>query len=339
MDRELLLEIKNLCTFFLAEDQYVSAVRNLDLSLYRGEILGLVGESGCGKSVTSKSILRLYNGQRHVQYDGDILFENQNILSLSEKEMRELRKKEISMIFQDPSNSLNPLLTVEKQLVESIMLSGELDKGSAIRSAEELLEKCGIVYPKERLKAYPHELSGGMQQRVMIAMAIAKKPKLLIADEPTTALDVTIQAQILEIFKSLNQEEEMAILFITHDLAVVKDLCHRVAVMYMGEIVEIADKEALFRYPMHPYTDGLINCIPELEGDRKHILPTISGTVQSLYDVPIGCSFAARCEKAEDICYKRNPKVVERRENHFVKCHFPYNQKERECEERDFEKH
>jgi oligopeptide/dipeptide ABC transporter ATP-binding protein len=288
-----LLEVRGLRTSFHTRDGVVRAVDGIDFHVDRGEIMGLVGESGCGKSVTSLSIMGLVAKPGRVE-NGEILFDGQDLLKLSSEQMRKMRGDRLSMIFQQPTSSLNPVWDVGTQLSEVLRLHRNMKKAPAWQRAGELLRMVGIPDPDRRLKAYPHEMSGGMAQRVMIAMALALEPELLIADEPTTALDVTIQAQILDLMRTLRDETGTAIILITHDLGVVAEMCDRVAVMYAGEIVEQTDVGSLFRDPLHPYTRGLIGSIPVV-GDVRDELAVIPGTVPNLVDLPKGCRFAPRC--------------------------------------------
>jgi oligopeptide/dipeptide ABC transporter ATP-binding protein len=291
---ERLLEVRDLVTSFYTRDGVVRAVSGISFHVDRGEILGLVGESGCGKSVTSLSIMRLVAKPGRIE-QGTITFEGRNLLTLSGEEMRKIRGERVAMIFQQPTSSLNPVWDVGRQLGEVLEIHRNMSRNAARSRALDLLKVVGIPDPERRLKAYPHELSGGMAQRVMIAMALACEPDLLIADEPTTALDVTIQAQILDLMRNLREETGTAIILITHDLGVVAEMCDRVAVMYAGEIVEQADVVPLFRDPKHPYTRGLIASIP-LPGEIRDELAVIPGNVPNLIDLPPGCRFAPRCE-------------------------------------------
>lgn len=315
-----LLDIKDLKTHFYTERGKVTALRGIDFTVNKGEIVGLVGESGCGKSVTSQSILRLFDEKNSVEYEGEINFEEKNILKFSLKNMESLRGNEISMVFQDPLSSLNPVYTIGKQIREALILHQKISKKEANEKAIELLKLTGIPAPERRIKEYPHQLSGGMRQRVMIAIALACNPKLLIADEPTTALDVTIQSQILDLLVELNKKLDMAILLITHDLGVVAEVCEKVVVMYLGQIVEETDVKSLFDNPKHPYTKGLLKAIPRLTGDRGTELNVIPGTVPSLNQVPNGCGFAPRCLQATDICHRENPQLKEIYTGHKVRC-------------------
>ncbi|RCW76858.1 ABC transporter ATP-binding protein [Saliterribacillus persicus] len=315
-----LLEVKNLRTHFHTERGRVTAVDDVSFSIAPGEIVGVVGESGCGKSVTSQSIMRLFDEKRLVEYEGDILFNNESILHMPQKRMQKIRGNDMSMIFQDPISSLNPVYTVGDQIAETIRLHQKVTKKQAHQKAVEMLRLTGIPAPEKRVNEFPHQLSGGMQQRVMIAMALSCQPSLLIADEPTTALDVTIQAQILDLIRDLNKDMGMAVMFITHDLGVVSELCSKVIVMYLGEIVEITDTESLFTNPLHPYTKGLIQSIPQLDGDRKDSLPVIEGTVPSLDQVPNACRFSTRCPFADELCKQEHPVLEHDRDEKHVRC-------------------
>ena len=317
-----ILELKNLKTHFQTEAGVAKAVDGVDFSVYPGEMLGVVGESGSGKSVTALSILRLIPHPPGFFADGEIIYKGKNLLSLSYEEMRQYRGKEISMIFQEPMTSLNPIFTIKTQVEETIkQYQPNLSKAEITKIALSILEKVGIPDPEKRLKDYPYQYSGGMRQRVMIAMAIVNKPQLLIADEPTTALDVTIQAQILDLILSLRAEDpDSAVIFITHDLAVIAETCDRVIVMYGGKIQEIADVYSLYRDPQHPYTIGLMESIPHPDSNEK-TLKTIKGTVPSLFEMPKGCKFCTRCPHAFDLCFTEEPKLIKVSENHLVRCH------------------
>ena len=290
-----LLEVKDLKTYFYTDSGVAKAVDGVTFSLDKGKTLGIVGESGCGKSVTSLSIMRLVDPATGRNEGGSIVFDGQDLLTLPEKEMRKLRGNRISMIFQEPMTSLNPVFTIGDQIAESLKLHKGLDKKAARDRAIELLELVGIPEAGKRVDEYPHQLSGGMRQRVMIAMALSGDPELLIADEPTTALDVTIQAQILQLLKDLQEKLHMSIIIITHDLGVIAEMADEVAVMYAGDIVEKAPTRALFDDPKHPYTIGLMNSIPDIN-DHVSRLRTLEGLVPSLYDMPRGCRFAPRCQ-------------------------------------------
>jgi len=318
-----LLEIRDLQTHFHTEDGVVRAVDGVSWSLDKGEVLGVVGESGCGKSVTAMSILRLNPVPPTVYAGGRILFRGRDLLALPEPELRKVRGNEIAMIFQEPMTSLNPVYTVGDQIGEVL----ELHKGMTSRQAREqsieLLRQVGIPSPESRVDSYPHQMSGGMKQRVMIAMALACQPALLIADEPTTALDVTIQAQILDLLAQMRQRTGMAILLITHSLGVVAETADHVAVMYAGRIVERAPTAELFARPRHPYTFGLLQSLPESHerGDRR--LREISGTVPSPLQWPSGCRFRTRCFKAQEKCAQVDPALVADGPGHLLACHFP----------------
>jgi oligopeptide/dipeptide ABC transporter ATP-binding protein len=317
-----LLEVKGLRTSFYTRDGVVRAVDGIDFHVDRGEIMGLVGESGCGKSVTSLSIMRLIASPGRIE-GGQILFDGQDLLKLSSDAMRRIRGDGISMIFQQPQSSLNPVWDVGKQIAEVLEIHRGMRKGPARDRALELLRMVGIPDPVRRLKAFPHEMSGGMAQRVMIAMALACEPDLLIADEPTTALDVTIQAQILDLMRNLRDETGTAIILITHDLGVVAEMCDRVAVMYAGEIVEQSDVTTLFRRPAHPYTRGLIGSIPVV-GEVKDALSVIPGNVPNLIDLPKGCRFAPRCltriEENVSLATEVHPELRPLTPGHDVRC-------------------
>ncbi len=317
-----LLEVRNLKTFFFTEDGVVKAVDGVDFHVMPGEILGLVGESGCGKSVTSFSILRLVDEPGEV-VEGEVYFEGRNILELSTEEMVDMRGNRISMIFQQPQSSLNPVFTVGAQIAEVFRIHREMPKEEAWDQAVELLKLVGIADAESKAHAYPHEMSGGQAQRVMIAMALALKPKLLIADEPTTALDVTIQAQILDLMLDLRNQMGTSVILITHDLGLIAEMADRVAVMYAGRIVEQTDVESLFKNPTHPYTQGLIASVPVL-GKVKDMLDVIPGNVPNLIGLPPGCRFASRCEARTeyglDICMETEPDLIPVGPNHTARC-------------------
>lgn len=320
MNNEPLLAVKNLKTHFHTERGKVTAVNGVSFSMNKGEIVGIVGESGCGKSVMSQSIIRLLDHTDSIEYEGQVLFDDQDMLTLSPSNLRAIRGNDISIIFQDPLTSLNPVYTIGNQLEEVIRLHQKKSKKEARQKAIEILRLTGIPSPEARVNEYPHQLSGGMQQRVMIAMALACEPKLLIADEPTTALDVTIQAQILELIVEMNQKLGMGVLFITHDLGVVSEVCTSVKVMYLGQIVEETTTERLFEMPLHPYTQGLIKSIPKLEGSRHDKLHVIEGTVPSFANIPLGCSFSTRCPFADEKCRNEEPTMEKVTADHSVKC-------------------
>ncbi len=360
---ETLLKIRNLKTYFFTYAGVVKALDGINLDVYKGETMGLVGETGCGKSVTSLSILRLIQPPGKI-VEGEIWFKGKDLLKLSDEEMRKVRGKEIAMVFQDPATYINPVLTIGDQIAEVIMLHQDLRKDvlemkieeltkklkekpneklkekieelkkalnnppnptkreikkAAYKKAVEALRLVKMPSPEKVVMQYPHELSGGMRQRAMIAMALSCKPDLLIADEATTALDVTIQAQILNLLNEIKKELETSILIITHDLGIVAELCDRVAVMYAGLIIEEADTQSLFKNPLHPYTRGLLNAIPKLHSTSSR-LKTIPGFVPNLINPPSGCRFHPRCEYVMDICRKQEPKLIEVKKNHFAAC-------------------
>lgn len=315
-----ILEIKDLRVLFPVHKKWLPAVDGVNLSIRPGEITGVVGESGSGKSVMSQSILRLKEHDSAVRYEGEILFEGEDLLKRPLAQMRDIRGDRISIIFQDPLNSLSPVHTVGGQLCEVLILHKKLSQKEAKDRAIQMLKLTGIPNPEDCMKKYPYELSGGMQQRVMIAMALACEPRLLIADEPTTALDVTIQEQILHLMCELNKNLGMSVLFITHDMGAVSQLCHSVKVMYLGQVVEDAETEELFANPLHPYTKGLLACIPHLGVERGQPLPTISGSVPPLSQIPEGCHFCTRCSDADERCVKMQPPLVEKTPGHYVKC-------------------
>jgi oligopeptide/dipeptide ABC transporter ATP-binding protein len=313
-DLEKILEVKNLETSFFTDRGQIRAVDHVSFDLYKGKTVGIVGESGCGKSVTSLSIMRLIPSPPGKIVGGDILYKNKSLLGLSMEQMRKIRGNEISMIFQEPMTSLNPVFTIGNQVVEAIRLHQDVSQGEAINKAIEMLKLVGIPAPEKRIKDYPHQLSGGMRQRVMIAMALSCNPQILIADEPTTALDVTIQAQILDLLRGLQEKVGMAIMLITHDLGVVAEMAHEVVVMYAGVVVERAPVVELFEHPRHPYTKGLLNSIPILNKDptgkiKKTRLEPIPGIVPSLLELPQGCRFQERCKYVEDACRVKEPEL------------------------------
>ncbi|HVT04498.1 MAG TPA: ABC transporter ATP-binding protein [Thermoanaerobaculia bacterium] len=319
---ETLLEVRNLTTSFPTEEGEVKAVDRVSFSIKRGEALAVVGESGCGKSVTAMSIMRLLVKPGRIS-GGEILFRGKNLLSLSENEMRKHRGNDIAMIFQEPMTSLNPVMKIGRQVAEAIRVHRDVSKKEAWKIAGEMLELVAISDPVKRLDDYPHQLSGGMRQRVMIAMALSCNPELLIADEPTTALDVTIQAQIMEILGRLQKQLGLAVLLITHDLGVVAEFCERVIVMYTGRIVEEAPVDELFRNPSHPYTRGLLASLPNLDQDinRPSRLATIKGMVPSPLSLPPGCKFNPRCPDVMDICLGNEPARIGVGEKHDARCY------------------
>lgn len=317
---ENLLEIKNLSVSFNTYAGEVKAIRGVDINVQKGKVLAIVGESGCGKSVTSQAIMRLLPVPPSEIKSGEILFEGKDILKLTEKEMRKVRGAQIGMIFQDPMTSLNPTMTVGRQISEVLIEHQHLSREAAKEKAKEMLRLVGIPNPEMRIKQYPHEFSGGMRQRVMIAIALACKPKLLIADEPTTALDVTIQAQIIELMKDLQEKLDTSIIIITHDLGVVADIAQDIVVMYAGKVVENGTLEQVFYGSKHPYTWGLLNSVPRLDLNKKEELSPIEGTPPDLFAPPIGCAFADRCEYCMNICRRLQPELVEVEEGHHSAC-------------------
>jgi oligopeptide/dipeptide ABC transporter ATP-binding protein len=320
-----LLDIRSLETQFFTDDGLARAVDGVSYSLARGETVGVVGESGCGKSVTALSILRLIPNPPGRIVGGEIMFEGANLLDLSPAEMRRIRGNDISMIFQEPMTSLNPVFTIGNQIGEAVRLHQGLSNKEATNKAIEMLTLVGIPEPARRVHEYPHQLSGGMRQRAMIAMALSCNPKVLIADEPTTALDVTIEAQILDLMRNLQSELGTAVILITHDLGVVAEMARKVVVMYAGKVVEQAPVEAIFAEPNHPYTQGLLNSLPNAElgtasGLQKRRLQEIPGIVPSLLNLPQGCKFASRCPKAMAVCEEKEPPLEQVSAEHFSAC-------------------
>ncbi|MFB5193630.1 ABC transporter ATP-binding protein [Neobacillus sp. KR4-4] len=312
-----ILEVKNLKTKFKTDMGTVAVVDGVDFSIKPGETLGVVGESGCGKSVTSLSVMRLLPS--NASNEGSITFQGRELISLPEKQMQQVRGNDIAMIFQEPMTSLNPLHTVGKQIEEAVILHMNISKREAKERAVKMLKAVGMPRAEEIYGEHPHQLSGGMRQRVMIAMAMACDPKLIIADEPTTALDVTIQAQILDLMRDLKEKTGTSIMLITHDLGVVAEMCDRVIVMYAGQVVEETDVETLFENPKHPYTIGLIDSIPSYEVETEY-LNTIPGSVPLPYEMPKGCRFAPRCSFAKEICHQQAPKLKEIESQHKCRC-------------------
>lgn len=319
MNDNKLLEIKDLFIEFPMDGGAIRAVNGVSLSLNKGETLGIVGESGCGKSVTMSAILRLVKTPPAV-IKGEIIYKGQDILKIPMKHFTGIRGKEIAMIFQEPMTSLDPVIRIGKQIAESLMLHEGLLKNAAMARALELLKQVEIPNAEKRINDYPHQLSGGMRQRVMIAMALACKPQILLADEPTTALDVTIQAQIMDIIKKLRGEYGMSIMIVTHDLGVIADVADRVAVFYSGQIVEEAYTADLFKYPKHPYTKGLLACIPTLQ-TKTNRLQVIEGNIADPANRPDGCPFHPRCQFAMERCRHENPRLLPCQKDHFVACH------------------
>lgn len=316
---DYLLRVEDLRTTFYTDEAVIHAVDGVSFNVRPGEVVGLVGESGCGKSVVSLSIMRLIKYPPGKIEGGRVYLNEQDLFKFEEKEMRRIRGNDIAMIFQEPMTSFNPVYKIGDQVSETIRLHQGLDKAAAWQEAAKMLELVGIPRPYEIINEYPHQLSGGMRQRAMIAMALSCNPKLLIADEPTTALDVTIQAQILELMKDLKEKINTAIIFITHDLGVIAEMAQHVVVMYSGKIVENADVKRLFNEPLHPYTAGLIRSKPKLE-EEKEVLDYIPGTVPNPMEMPQGCAFHPRCPEVMDICCREMPDLLEPKPRHLVRC-------------------
>lgn len=319
-EKKNILEVKNLCTSFFTDEGEVKAVDGVDFFIEKGKTIGIVGESGSGKSITSLSILRLIQEPAGKIVNGEIVFKGEDLLKKSKKEMRSIRGNNISMIFQEPMTSLNPTMTCGEQIAESIRIHQNLNRKEASVKAVEMLKLVGIPSPENRAKQYPFELSGGMRQRVMIAIALACNPELLIADEPTTALDVTIQAQILELIKKLQEELGTSLMIITHDLGVVAEMCDTVAVMYCGKIVEYADVKTVLTNPKHPYTIGLLNSVPRHDQNYEGELSVIKGSVPSPFNLPQGCRFVTRCPHAKGICHSDLPELQTLDNGDQVRC-------------------
>ncbi len=319
------IEVENLSTVFRPKKEKIRAIDGVSFSVCQGEMVGIVGESGCGKSVTSQSIMRLYDEKEEAAYSGSVKFEGRDLMQIPYKEMDQVRGNQIAMIFQDALSSLNPVYTVGDQVMEAILIHQNVDKKTAWEKAVDMLTRVRISEPEKRMKQYPHELSGGMRQRVMIAIALCCEPKLLIADEPTTALDVTVQAQIMDLMQELKEAQNMGVILITHDMAVVAENCDRVIVMYLGQMVEEADVVEIFEHPMHPYTIGLIRSIPQMTTDQKEELYMIEGSLPLLTQIEKGCRFASRCPHATDKCREEEPEWREISNGHSVRCHFPQN--------------
>ncbi|MBS4206505.1 ABC transporter ATP-binding protein [Bacillus sp. FJAT-50079] len=312
------LDVRDLRTSFDTDNGEVRAVDGVTFSVPAGKTLGIVGESGSGKSITSLSLMQLLPSNGRIK-GGEVLFKGKNLLDLTDKEMRKVRGNVISMIFQEPMTSLNPAFTVGQQISEALVIHESLSKKEAMKKAVELLTLVGIPSPQQRVKQYPFELSGGMRQRVMIAMALACNPEILIADEPTTALDVTIQAQILRLIKDLQQKMGMSVIFITHDLGVVAETCDFVTVMYAGQVVEYSDVKSLFKQPKHPYTVGLLNSLPRHDIDQEKLIP-IKGNVPNPHEMPVGCRFAPRCPAATDLCRAKMPELMTDEKGNQIRC-------------------
>lgn len=319
MNKEVVLEVKNLRTTFRSRGQEVQAVRGVEFSVEKGEIVGIVGESGSGKSVTMKAVMGILPNNAKIEYDS-LKLNGKELSGLNEEEYRKLRGKDMTMIFQDPMTALNPLKKIGIQLEEVILRHSDVSKQEAKVKAIEMLRKVGIPVPEQRVKQYPHEFSGGMRQRVLIAMALACEPQLLIADEPTTALDVTIQAQILDLLKVLEKEYHTSIVLITHDMGVVATVCSKIAIMYGGLIMENGTTDEIFYNPKHPYTKALLRAIPSLDLKEGERLQSIDGVPPSLIDPPEGCPFAERCEYATDRCRREMPKYKKYSETHRAMC-------------------
>ena len=316
-----LLEVNNLTTHFFTSDGVVKAVDGINYHLDEGEILGIVGESGCGKSVSALSLMRLVADPPGKIVDGEVTFEDKDLLQLGDAEMRSIRGNRMAMVFQEPMTSLNPVLTIGRQITETLELHQNMTRGQARERAAELIRMVGIPDAGSRLKDYPHQFSGGMRQRVMIAMALSCNPKLIIADEPTTALDVTIQAQILELMRELAQQFGTALIIITHNLGVVARYAHRVVVMYAGKIIETGSAEEIYSNPRHPYTLGLLNSVPRLDEAVKASLDPIEGLPPDLVDLPVGCSFQPRCPYAYERCTQETPTLMNHSEAHTTACY------------------
>jgi peptide/nickel transport system ATP-binding protein/oligopeptide transport system ATP-binding protein len=319
LQKRPLLEVRSLSTHFFTEEGVIRAVENVSFEIHSGEILSLVGESGCGKSVTGLSLLRLIPIPPGRIVNGEILFDGRSLLQLEEKEMERVRGNDISMIFQEPMTSLNPVFTIGDQIMEAIVLHQGLDKTEARKRAIEMLDRVKIPSPEKRIDSYPHQLSGGMRQRAMIAMALSCQPKLLIADEPTTALDVTIQDQVLQLLKEIQGDMGMSVMLITHDLGVVAEIADRVAVMYAGRIFEYGPIEAIFGRMRNPYTRGLMRSIPQLT-EKKNRLNAIPGQVPDPMDLPVGCKFHPRCDLMIEDCKKEEPPLFQVNGDHFSRC-------------------
>ena len=322
--KEKILEVKNLEVSFKTYAGISHAVRGIDFNLHKGETLAIVGESGCGKTVSSKAIMRLLpESNTIIGENSEVLFHGEDLLKKSENEMVSIRGSKISMIFQDPMTSLNPTMKIGDQIAESILIHRQISKEEAYKEALEMLQLVKIPNAEKRMKQYPFEFSGGMRQRAMIAIALACKPEILIADEPTTALDVTVQAQIMDLIQQLKEEENMGVILITHDMAVVAENCDRVIVMYLGQMVEEASVTDIFEHPLHPYTIGLIQSIPQMTTDSEQELFMIKGSLPLLTQIKKGCRFASRCPYATDKCREEESNLQKTGENHSVRCHFP----------------
>jgi oligopeptide/dipeptide ABC transporter ATP-binding protein len=320
MGRETILQIRNLKTYFFTRRGVVKAVDNVSFDLYKGECLCLVGESGCGKSAAAMSVLRLIDSPPGRIVGGQVIFQNEDLLKCTDKKLEQVRGHKVAMIFQDPQTALNPVFTVGDQIEEQIRLHMKLSHHAAHERAVLLMEQLGIPHARERAKEYPHQFSGGMKQRVLIAAALSCDPEVLIADEPTTALDTTVKVQILEIFRELREKRNMSIIFITHDLSTVAEIADRIIVMYGGRIVERGSAYDIFDRAAHPYTRGLLNCLPSISIRHDRLTP-IPGTISNLVDPPEGCIFYPRCERRKPVCEKVRPEEVDTGGEHFVACH------------------
>lgn len=316
----VLLEVKDLRTYFFTQEGVVKAVDGISYELNEGETLGIVGESGCGKSVHALSIMRLIPWPPGKIMSGEVIFDGEDLLKLDDDEMRRIRGKQIAMVFQEPMTSLNPVLTIERQLTEALELHLQMDRAAATKRAVELLQMVGIPDPERRVKQYPHQFSGGMRQRVMIAMALSCNPRLIIADEPTTAVDVTIQAQLLELMKELTKQFGVALIIITHNLGVVARYADRVNVMYAGKIIEKGSSRDIYKNPKHPYTLGLLHSVPRLDQPRKEKLDPIGGQPPDLVNLPPGCSFRDRCRYAIERCAREVPPLIPVGDGHLSAC-------------------
>ena len=317
-EKDTILEVKNLHVHYVTDDEEVKAVNGISFSLNRGESLGLVGETGAGKTTTALSIMQLIPDPPGIITEGEILFEGKNLIYNTDAENQKIRGNGISMIFQDPMTALNPIMTVGDQLTEALIRHQKISKAEAQKKVKEMLEVVGVK--SDRFDDYPHQFSGGMKQRVVITMALLCNPEVLIADEPTTALDVTIQAQVLDIMMNLREKYKMAMILITHNLGVVAETCDRVAIVYAGEIVEIGTVKDVYLHPLHPYTRGLFDSIPKIDEDTEQLMP-IDGMMPNMADLPSGCCFHPRCKYAKPICSQKVPETVGT--NHRCKCHFP----------------
>lgn len=321
-NKEIILSVKDLKTYFYTEEGTVKAVDGLSFEVHKGEFVGLVGESGCGKSVSAMSLLRLIPYPPGIIVNGEILFKGEDLRSVSEERIRSIRGDRIAMVFQEPTTSLNPVLTVGRQISESLEIHRQLDKSEAMKESKRLIDLVGIPDANQRVNDYPHQFSGGMQQRIMIAMALSCNPELLIADEPTTSLDVTVQAQLLEIIAGLRSELDMAVIVITHNLGLVARYVDRVNVMYAGKLVEAGPTDTIFASPQHPYTIGLLASVPRLDSKRKITPKVIDGLPPNLAHLPPGCSFAPRCSYAMDKCHTEKPELESVGADHLRTCFY-----------------